>query len=113
MIQATIQGNRVVITADAEARDELKHAFMYRNGISGVEQAIAEGLHEKWEFIDARVIGALTDSPILAECDGIERDENTGDITKVGKVCWFPDYAIKDPWFLLTRDGEVAFDLAD
>lgn len=109
-IRATIRNNTVLLTADNEARAELAEAFR-NGGYPYAESYVAEALHEKWEFVRPEEVGALTDSPILAECDGIDRDDH-GELTEVGKVAWFPAYAIRDPWEELRNKGRVALTLA-
>lgn len=109
-IRATLRNNTVLLTADNESRAELADAF--RDGGSlRAELYIGDELHEKWEFVRPEEVGALTDSPILAECDGLDRDDN-GDLTAVGKVAWFPDYAVRDPWEELRNRGRTVFTLS-
>ena len=109
-IRATISKYHVTFTADNEARAELADAYR-AGGYPRAEMYVGEALHEAWEFVRPEEVGALTDAPILAECDGIERDDD-GDLTAVGKVCWFPDYQVKDPWEALRNVGRVRFLLA-
>lgn len=109
-IRATLC-NTLLLTADNESRAELADAYR-ADGYPRAESYVGEALHEKWEFIRPETIGALTDAPILAECDGIDRDED-GEIINVGRVAWFPDYAIRDPWEELKNTGKVAFTIAN
>lgn len=109
-IRATLRNNTLLLTADNSGRSEMAEALSYGSGHG--EMLVSDELHERWEFIAPEVVGALTDSPILAECDGIERDYD-GEITKVGKVAWFPDYAVRDPWQELRNRGRTVFTLAD
>ncbi len=109
-IRATLRNNTVLLTADNESRAEL--ADMIRGyGHYRAEQYVAEELHEKWEFVRPEEVGALTDSPIIAECDGLDRDDD-GELTAVGKVAWFPDYAVRDPWEELRNRGRTVFALS-
>lgn len=109
-IRATLRNNTVLLTADNESRAEL--ADLLRNyGDSHAEMYVADELHEKWEFIAPEAVGALTDSPLLAECDGLDRDDD-GELIAVGKVCWFPNYMITSPWEQLRNRGRTVFALA-
>lgn len=93
------------ITANNEARRELAAA----DGYPARESLVAEWLHEQLEFLRPEEIGALTDAPILGDCDTIERNEN-GELTATGgPVWWFPDYAVRDPWDELKNSGRVTF----
>lgn len=110
-IRAILRDNTVLLTADNESRAELADLLRGDFGYSRAEQYVGEELHEKWEFIAPEVVGALTDSPILAECDGL-RVNDEGEITEVGNVAWFPDYAVRDPWVELRNRGRTVFALA-
>ena len=46
-----------------------------------------------WEMVPPEDIGALTAAPILS--DDILRDEE-GRVTEVGRVYWYPNYAVRD-----------------
>jgi len=109
-IRATIRQNTVMLTADNESRAELAALLRDDNGYNRAEGYVAEELHERWEFVRPEEIGALTSSPIIAECDGLDRDED-GELIAVGKVAWFPDYAIADPWEELRNTGRTIFTL--
>lgn len=93
------------ITAGNEARRELAEA----DGYWARESLVAEWLHEAFEFLRPEEIGALTDAPILGDCDTIERDE-MGELTATGGPVWFfADYALLDPWEELKNRGRVTF----
>jgi hypothetical protein len=109
-IRATVRQNTVLLSADNESRSELADAFR-SGGYPRAEQYVGEALHERWEFVRPEEVGALTDAPILAECDGIVRNDN-GDLTEVGKVCWYPNYQVFDPWAILRNTGRVELQLA-
>ena len=109
-IRATLRNNTLLLTADNESRAELADAFR-NGGYHYAEHIVAEELHEKWEFIGASVIGALTDAPIVTKCDELYHNDD-GDIIAVGKVAWFPDYMVRDPWAELRNCGRVAFTLS-
>jgi len=59
-----------------------------------------------WEWILPEDIGALTSAPILSE--EVERDEE-GKLVSVGRVYWFPDYAVRCELEELLEKGEVFF----
>ena len=46
-----------------------------------------------WEMVPPEDIGALTSAPILS--DEINRDDR-GQVTRAGRVYWYPDYQIRD-----------------
>lgn len=104
LIEAQVGPGYLKITADAEAREELKGDY------SHAEQVVNEGLHEKWSFISPEEVGAMTDSPILAMEDEIERDD-MGDLTQIGLHAWFPNYMVENPWEQLAKYGSVRFKL--
>lgn len=106
-IRATIRNNIVLLTADNESRAELADAFR-AGGYPRAEDYVGEALHEHWEFVRPEEVGALTDAPILAECDGMERND-AGELVEVGKVCWYPNYQVFDPWAILRNTGRVEF----
>lgn len=111
IVKATVNGFRLKLSADNEARSELAH-IVREYGDARAESFIAEALHERWEFVRPEEVGALTSAPILAECDGIVRDEADGSLVECGRVAWFPDYCIRDPWQELARTGRVVFAIA-
>ncbi len=120
MIRATVAGGALILTADNEGRAELADAFregLRSDGPCGyvrAESVVMEALHEQWEFIAPEEIGALTDAPILADCDGLEwSGDDQGRIVRPDAVvAWFPDYMIRDPWRELANRGRVAFEVA-
>jgi hypothetical protein len=110
-IRAILRSNTVLLVASNESRAELADLLRGDNAYNRAEGYVAEQLHEKWEFVRPEEVGALTDSPLLAECDGIVRDDE-GELTDVGKVAWFPDYAVRDPWEELRNRGRTVFTLS-
>lgn len=106
-ITAELCGFALVISADQEGQDEILLAQL--SNYTSPEAVISEALHEKWEFVLPEDIGALTASPILAKSDEIVRDEDTGEITSVGTVAWYPQYEVTCPWSRLIDNGEVVF----
>jgi hypothetical protein len=83
-----------------------------------VEERDAHGIHAAlvalledhlcngWEMVPPEDIGALTAAPILS--DDILRDEE-GRVTEVGRVFWYPDYAVRDEIEELRRDLVLVF----
>lgn len=99
----------LVISADQDGQDDILLAQLSTH--TSPEAVISEALHEQWEFINPEEIGALTNSPILAKSDEIVRDEETGEITSVGTVAWYPQYEVTCPWSRLVDYGEVVFSI--
>jgi hypothetical protein len=59
-----------------------------------------------WEMVPPEDIGALTTAPILS--DDIRRDED-GNVAEVGRVFWYPDYAVRDEIEEIRRDLVLVF----
>lgn len=96
------------LTLGNEGRAELAAAL--RDGYSRAESLISEWLHEQFEFISPEEIGALTDAPILCDCDGLDYpDTGEREIRDDASIYWFPDYMIRDPWGELAARGRVVF----
>jgi hypothetical protein len=106
MLEAKINegGTRLVLTINGDERDDL---FEVVNDYNKSQTLIAELLHEKWEFVSN--IGELTDSPIL--CDDVEYNDS-GEVVNTGKLAWYPDYCLTNPWGVLAETGEVQFTIA-
>lgn len=114
MLKVTVMNDAImndiaVFTADAETQRELEDAY-FAGGYPAAELAVAEALRGEWEFIRPEDIGAMTDSPLLARSDTIVRDDE-GNLVEVGRVAWFPDYAMHNPWMDLIMHGRVTFEL--
>lgn len=62
-----------------------------------------------WEWLAPEEIGALTSAPILS--DEVERDD-FGKIVKLGRVYWFPNYAVECELETMLAEGEVFFPAA-
>ena len=87
-----------------------------------VEERDAHGIHAAlcalledhlcngWEMVPPEDIGALTAAPILS--DEIRRDEE-GRVMEVGRVFWYPDYAVRDEIEELRRDLVLVFQGAE
>lgn len=98
------------LTADNESRTELADAYAL-GGYPRAESLVAEGLHEAYEFFPPENIpGALTDAPILVDCDHIGYPDSGDRIAYDGAlIFWFPDYMVTDPFELLKNRGYVEF----
>ncbi len=59
-----------------------------------------------WELVPPEDIGALTAAPILS--DDILRDEE-GSVVEIGRVFWYPDYAVRDEIEEIRRDLVLVF----
>lgn len=55
-------------------------------------------------------VAALTSAPILSD-DVVVEDDGTTSV--LGKVWWYPDYAVRSMPEQLTRKGQVVFTLAE
>lgn len=55
-------------------------------------------------LVSPRDVGALTDSPIVSD-EVCHNDE--GDVISVGKLWWFPNYAVRSLPEKLVKDGRV------
>lgn len=112
MINVKIDSARhvLILTADNEGRAALKDAYG-RGGYYNAEGEVAEALHEAYEFVrPENVPGALTDAPILVDCDFLEHPDNGDLIIRDGAaIYWFPDYMVTDPFDQLKNTGRVEF----
>lgn len=109
MLNTKALQNGLRLTLGNEGRAELAEALR-DGGYPRGESLVAEWLHEAFEFIRPEEIGALTDGPILVDCDDLDYPD-TGDrvIRDDAQVYWFSDYMIRDPWGELSRKGRVDF----
>lgn len=96
----------VKLTADQELIDDLKNAPNRAK-----QEAIFAEAFDGWELIDPRQIGALTDAPIFAQTKDISYDEE-GNITDVGRVCWYSNYQFMDWIEDIITTGTTTFPLA-
>lgn len=74
-----------------------------------LQDLLEDWLGNGWSFVAPQDIGALTDAPILSP--DVEQDDH-GNVVKVGKVYWFPNYAVECELNTLLEKGEVFFPLA-
>jgi len=63
-----------------------------------------------WEMVPPEDIGALTAAPIVS--DDILRNEE-GSVVEVGRVYWYPDYAVRDEIEELRKDLVLVFQGAE
>ena len=101
----------ITLKLTPEGREELQSCQRSDGGWSkGTDYILADLLEDHlangWEMVPPEDIGALTSAPILS--DEVERDD-FGKITKVGRVYWFPDYAVTCELEELLEKGEVFF----
>lgn len=103
----------LVLTASNEGRATLREAYA-RGGYRYAESEIAEAFHEAYEFIDAgHIPGAMTDAPILADCDGVVTCDNGAVVVlESARVFAFMDYMLVDPFEQLKNTGRVEFPAA-
>jgi hypothetical protein len=94
-LEKTKDGNlRIVLNKNGRRRfpeiQEQRDAF----GTNAALVALLEDhLALDWEMVPPEDIGALTSAPILS--DEVERDDQ-GQVTRVGRVYWHPDYQVRD-----------------
>lgn len=108
------EGEGILLKLTREGREELESRRFGVNGWDrGADQILCDLLEDHlcngWEFIQPEEIGALTSANIIS--DEVTRDED-GNITKLGKIYWFPDYAIRLEINELADTGEVFFPAA-
>lgn len=105
-INFEISKGALIIRADKNARQELAQAYEDKR-YSDVEGFIIESITGDGvlDWILPEQIGALTSAPIFGELTLSDH----GDVTEVGRVFWFPNYQIEDPWETLMNTGEVIF----
>lgn len=109
-ISFTIQNDgSLKITADAEAREELKAAYADGGYPRAFDDILEAGLRSGFERIRPEYIGALTDSPIFGE-EVTYEDDLTQRVE--GRVWWFPEYQVINEVEELIQKGEVTFTLA-
>jgi hypothetical protein len=104
----------ITLKLTPEGREELRDCRRSGGGWSkGTDDLLHDLLEYQlcngWEFIPPEDIGALTSAPILS--DEAERDDH-GNLTKLGQVYWFPDYAVRSELDELYENGEVFFPAA-
>ena len=110
------KADELVIRLTAVGREFLKEQRSgagtgWKRGTLHILQDLLEDwLCNGWEFIRPEEISALTSAPILS--DDAKRDDK-GELTDVGNVYWFSDYAVTCEIEELLARGQVAFPKAD
>lgn len=108
MLTLSINPNGTLeLKANAELRDELRDCGDYIERLLKIVDALeAYSCNGSFAFIPAENVGALTDSPIIAE--SVEYDDD-GTPQAVGRLWWFPDYAVIDETQALMDYGITTF----
>lgn len=108
MLKTETTAGALRLTLGNEGRAELAEAL--RESYNRAESLVSEWLHEMYEFVHPEEIGALTDAPILCDCDDLDYpDTGEREFLPNAEFYWFPDYMIRDPWQLLAWRGRVEF----
>ena len=109
LVEFSKRGGNLVITLTPAGREVIAHAEADGQNIDSdvfmadlFEQPLCNG----WEPVRPEEIAALTSAPIFT--DEAERDDH-GQLVKVGRVYWFPNYQIESPVQTLRDKGEVVF----
>jgi len=106
MISYKVTERALTFMADNEGRADL--AAAYRAG--GYPRAESEVLSATGgnglEMVAPEDIGALTSAPIFSDDFG---RADSGEVAHCGRVFWFPDYMVRDPWEELKNKGRVVF----
>ncbi len=104
-----LQNGNLRITLLPEAREDVQEISASQE--LDADNKLAEVVHWQlgngWSFLTPEQAGGLTDSPIFSE--DVETDDK-GEITHVGVVYWYPQYAIKDPVAELLEEGSIDFE---
>jgi len=91
----TIEGN-LEIRLNRSGRRHFSEIREQRDALgtnAALHALLEDHLCNGWEMVPPEDIGALTAAPILSE--EIVRNEE-GRVTDVGRVYWYPDYAVRD-----------------
>lgn len=94
-----LRGNLVVRMDESERIDPPR----------SLEDALEPLTTGEWEWVQPAEIGALTSAPILSR--EVTRND-AGDVLTVGRVYWYPAYAVNDPLADLVEQGVLRFTLA-
>jgi hypothetical protein len=111
-LRKTDDGN-LTIALTRSGRSEFA-TIMEERDAHGIHAALVALLEDHvgngWEMVPPEDIGALTAAPILT--DDILRDEE-GRVVEIGRVFWYPDYAVRDEIEELRRDLVLVFQGAE
>jgi hypothetical protein len=107
-LRKTEDGNlQIALTRNGRANFATIREERDRNGTHAALCALLEDhFGSGWEMVPPEDIGALTAAPILS--DEIVRDED-GRVVEVGRVYWFPDYAVRDEIEEIRRNLVLVF----
>ena len=107
-LEKTTDGNlRIVLTENGKVEFGTIVEERDRFGIHAALCTLLEDhLCTGWEMVPPEDIGALTAAPILS--DDVLRDEE-GIAVEVGRVYWYPDYAVRDEIEEIRRDLVLIF----
>jgi hypothetical protein len=110
LVDFTKKNGSLVIKLLPEGREFLKgkqDAENWKKGTNPIFLELIEyQLSNGWDLILPEDICALTSSLILS--DEAEYN-NTGELVKIGRVYWFPDYAVVCELEVLLEKGEITF----
>ena len=102
-------GGHLRITLTTSGREWFPEIEIIRDH-RGIDAAFVElieyQLANGWELVRPEEIGALTDSLILSA--DVRRDDH-GDLVRVGRIDWNPDYAVNDEIEVLEERGWIQF----
>lgn len=94
-----LRGNLVVRMDESERVDPPR----------SLEDALEPLTNNGWEWVTPAEVGALTSAPIIAR--DVERDVD-GQLVSVGRMYWYPAYAVNDPLDDLVQDGVLVLSAA-
>jgi len=109
-VQFDVVNADLVITLLPEGKEKIKEAIEDSNLNISSDDFLHDLFEHQtcngWEWIEAYEINALTSAPILS-CEG-ERDDD-GELVKIGRIYWFPNYAVESLVQTLYDTGVVKF----
>lgn len=107
-LEKSHDGNlHIVLTELGFSEAAMFRVIRDQHGIhSALLTLLEDHLETDWEWISPEEISALTAAPILS--DDVDRD-NHGKITRIGRVYWYPDYAVRDEIEELLHNGVLIF----
>lgn len=99
-----LESGALMVKADIDGIDHLNDYWGERTSLAmWAELLESHSCNGSYALVAPEDIGALTDSPIIAESVTYEDD---GMATVEGQVWWFPDYAVRNELQEL-RDGQT------
>jgi len=100
-VKFEIRGNNLIIVPLPEEKEDLADC-------KDIYEALEYQLCNGWERIAPEECGALTSDDTLIISEEGERDDD-GTLTKLGKVYWDADYAVRCALEELQKGNEVTF----